>query len=106
MMDDLIHLAAGDCAAVIDPGDGGRLASFTVAGHQMLVPHGVDMFHWGSFVMAPWVGRLRNGVLSVNGERHSYPVNAPPHALHGLVTGGAWRVEGDGRLSIDLLPPW
>ncbi|WP_229399236.1 aldose 1-epimerase [Micromonospora okii] len=105
-MTELIHLAAGECTAVLDPDQGGRLASFTIAGHELLVPHGADIFHWGSFVLAPWVGRLRNGLLTFDGEEHRLPINGAPHALHGLVTDRAWRVEGDGRLSIDLAPPW
>jgi hypothetical protein len=51
-----MRLTAEDCAATFDPADGGRLTSFVVGDHELLVAQGKDVFHFGSFVMAPWVG--------------------------------------------------
>jgi aldose 1-epimerase len=97
-----IRLVAGDTAAVVDPEAGGRLASLTVADHELLVAHGGDAFHWGSFPMAPWVGRLRHGRLAVDGDIVELPRNAPPHALHGLVTERTWQVTGHHGSSVEL----
>ena len=58
-----MKLTAEGCAAAFDPADGGRLSSFRVGDHELLLTHGKDVFHWGSFVMAPWVGRLRDARL-------------------------------------------
>ena len=58
-----MKLAAEGCAAIFDPADGGWLTSFRVGDHELLVKHGRDVFHSGSFVIAPWVGRLRDARL-------------------------------------------
>lgn len=105
-MSDLLELAAGSCRATIDPAAGGRLTSFVVDGHELMVQSGRDTYHWGSFVMAPWVGRLRDGAFTWHGETHAFPRNAAPHALHGLVTDAAWHVDGPGTVSIELPEPW
>jgi aldose 1-epimerase len=88
------------------PEEGGRLASLEIDGWQLLVPAGRDIFHWGNFAMAPWVGRLRGGALRFRGSEHRFPLNAPPHALHGLVTDRPWHEDGPGMLSIDLPAIW
>ena len=67
---------------------------------------GKDVFHFGSFVIAPWVGRLRDARLDYRGRRYQFAANGGPHALHGLVTERPWQVTGDGELSIDLADPW
>jgi len=105
-MSELVKLTAEGCAATFDPADGGRLTSFRIGEHEILVPTGKDMWHYGSFVMAPWVGRLRNATLNYQGKQYGFPANAGPHALHGLVLDRAWQVTGDGELSIELGDPW
>ena len=101
-----MQLTADDCTATFDPDDGGRLTSFRVGDHELLVAHGKDVFHSGSFVMAPWVGRLRDARLNYHGARYLFMANSGPHALHGLVTERPWQVTGDGELSIELGDPW
>jgi aldose 1-epimerase len=96
------RLEAGDCMAVVDADAGGRVASLVVDGHELLVQHGADVFHWGSFPMAPWVGRLRNGCLDFHGRAVELPVNAHPHALHGLVTDRAWTITATDERSVEL----
>jgi aldose 1-epimerase len=105
-MTETMRLTAEGCAATFDPEDGGRLSSFRVGDHELLVAHGKDVFHFGSFVMAPWVGRLRDARLDYKGGRYPFFANSGPHALHGLVTERPWRVTGDGELSIELGDPW
>jgi len=101
-----MQLTAEGCAATFDPADGGRLTSFRIGDHELLVAHGHDVFHSGSFVMAPWVGRLRDARLNYGGARYPFTANSGPHALHGLVTDRPWQVTGDGELSIELGDPW
>jgi len=98
----LVQLECQDVSAVVNPGAGGRLASFVVGDRELLVQHGKDVFHWGSFPMAPWVGRLRHGLLDGPGGPVQMPLNAPPHALHGLVTDLAWTVTSADRASVEL----
>lgn len=97
-----VRLEAGNCTAIVDPVAGGRVASLVVDGHELLVQHGSDVFHWGSFPMAPWVGRLRHGCLDVDGRVVQLPINAHPHAVHGLVTERQWRVTAQDERSVEL----
>lgn len=101
-----MQLRAADCDAVLDPADGGRLTSFRVHGHELLVQNGVDIFHWGSFVVAPWVGRLRDARLQHAGKEYRFPPNKGRHALHGLATERPWSIVGPGQMAIELGQPW
>ncbi len=69
------------------------------------LPHGE-----GSFIMAPWVNRIRDGHLVTPDGTHQVPVNAPPHAIHGLVREREWRVkevtDSSLELEIVLAEPW
>jgi aldose 1-epimerase len=111
-----VRLEVGDTTAVIAAAAGGRVSSLVIGPHELLVPHGSDAFHWGSFPMAPWVGRLRDGRFRFGERVVQLPRNAGWHALHGLVTDVPWTVtEADQHsvaLSVDLGPaagdnwPW
>ncbi len=104
-------LEAGDSRARIDLGQGGRLASLQVSGFELLPGEGADTIHWGSYIVAPWTGRLRGGRFTHAGRTLQMPLSAPPHALHGLVLDRPWDVldhRGSNHvtLGIDLGPPW
>lgn len=99
---DAVQLSLGDTIVSVDPQAGGRVTSVVVDGVELLVQHGSDVFHWGSFPMAPWVGRLRHGRLQFDGRVVDLPINAPPHALHGLVTERSWSVTAAGPTSVSL----
>jgi len=100
------ELRAEGCRAKILPEEGGRLASLEVDGWELLVQGGGELFQWGNFAMAPWVGRLRDGVLRFGGKEHRFPLNAPPDAIHGLVTQLPWTEERPGVTSVNLPEPW
>ena len=83
--------------AVIDPDDGGRVASLVIAGRERLrvTPQtGVvePALSWGSFLMAPFVGRLFEGALAWNDRVIDVPRNHGRHAIHGSVFDVPWRV--------------
>jgi aldose 1-epimerase len=106
-----LHLEAGDARLTIDPMDGGRLTALVVAGHELLTGVGPGVTDHGSFVMAPWAGRIRDGRLRVAGVEHHLPtVRTHPHAGHGLVLDLPWQVlEASGttaRLACDLDDRW
>ncbi len=101
-----LRLTAGNVAAAFDPADGGRLTSFTIGGRELLVQSGRDSYHWGSFVIAPWVGRLRDGILSYHGQEYPFPRNSGPHAVHGLVTDQPWTMVGKDTMEIELNKAW
>ena len=64
----------------------------------------------GSFVMAPFAGRLHEGRLVWRGQEHHLPLHAAPHAIHGTALDGAWRVvEASGSTAVlehRLADPW
>jgi aldose 1-epimerase len=112
-MDRDITLHSGDAVLHLDLDSGGRVTRFSI-GDVELVAH-VDRgtpFHWGSFVMAPWAGRIRNGRFTFNGQVHQLPVNWGPHAIHGTVADRPWWVaDADGDSAVIDCPlddrwPW
>jgi aldose 1-epimerase len=104
-------LLAGDAAVTLDPADGGRLTSVVVAGHELLGGVGPVVTDHGSFLMAPWAGRIRDGVLRASGAEHRLPTDRThPHAGHGLVLDRPWQVldrsPSAARLACDLDERW
>ena len=97
-----MSLVADDCRAEVDLENGGRLASLVVAGWELVERTGRDALHWGNYVVAPWTGRLRHGALTWAGHRHDFPLNAPPHALHGLVAERPWTQLDASTVGIEL----
>jgi aldose 1-epimerase len=93
----ILRLAADGATTDVDPVAGGRLTSLVVGGRERLItredPSAVlPPISWGSFVMVPWVGRIRNGRLSWRGTSADLPANFGPHAIHGAVFDAEWDV--------------
>jgi galactose mutarotase-like enzyme len=104
---DELVLEAGEARIVVLPHEGGRLASVSVGGVELLVgrdPQGP--VYWGSYPMAPWAGRIRHGRFTFDGAEHRLPLRSPPHALHGTVLDEPWEVLGPQEIGIELAPPW
>jgi galactose mutarotase-like enzyme len=104
-------LEAGTARAQIDPQDGGRIVSLVVAGTELLGGASTAVVDHGSFVMAPWAGRIRDGVLRAGGRLHRLPTDRThPHAGHGLVMDRPWEVllaePGRVRLRCGLDGRW
>ncbi len=100
-----MELAAGDTEATVSPERGGRVSSLRVAGRELLVqPEEVDgdVTLWGLYPMVPWAGRVRDGRFTFEGEVRQLPVDAPPHALHGVGYRSAWDEVGPGHLRLVL----
>jgi galactose mutarotase-like enzyme len=106
--------------AVISPAAGASLRSLltmTARGRfELLVggegPHEPDQLPsgTGSFLMAPWPNRIRNGRITADGRAFSVPVNSGVHAIHGTVRRRAFEVvhadKHQCRLSCGLGPDW
>ncbi len=102
-------LHAGGASVTIDPTAGGRLSSFVVEGHELLVPESDSNGSpagWGAFPMIPWAGRIRRGRFDYDARSVQLPLGMPPHAIHGTTYRRPWTVDGPGSLSIDLGPEW
>lgn len=109
----LVRLEAGSSTALIDPVHGGKVLSVAVEGRQLLAQDtgqvGTIPRH-GSFVLAPWVGEMREGLLRFRNEAFRIPANVGRHAVHGLVLDRPWLVESRSpsavTLSCHLGAPW
>lgn len=102
----LLHLAAPGARAVVDLVHGGRLASLVIDGRELLVTEGVGRMAWGSFPMAPFAGRVRDGGFSFRGRRHRLPLALPPHAIHGTVMDQSWHRLDERSIGTELGPDW
>ena len=106
--------------ATVSPGAGAALRSVKAkigrAEHELLyggdgaldpskLPQGT-----GSFIMAPWPNRIRDGRLVAKDGEHTLPMNSGVHAIHGLLREREWKVveKTPTRVSlrIALEKPW
>ncbi len=101
-----IRLQRGRTAVEIAPGVGGRISALELDGWDLFRRDGWTDNEWGSFVMAPWAGRLRDARFEWDGRTITLPANEGAHALHGLMTAVPWQVTSQGvhtvRLEKDL----
>lgn len=102
----MIELAVGPARVRIQPERGGRIASIEVDTLELLLPESNDPMRWGCYPMAPWAGRVRNGVFQFDRKSFQLPVNLPPHAIHGTVFTRPWQLESDTSITTDLGPEW
>jgi aldose 1-epimerase len=83
----------GGATAVVDARDGGRVARWTVGGHDLLVASGPAPEAWGCYPMVPWAGRTRTTAMRLLGRKvRLLPQSADPHPLHGVGVWLPWRV--------------
>ncbi|GAB3347162.1 aldose 1-epimerase [Modestobacter lapidis] len=108
-----VRLRCGDAELAVDPSTGARWSSWRVAGLELLTSADVPLppgMRSGTFVMAPYAGRLGQGRVTLAGVDHQLPRLAPPHAIHGTVAERAWAVvDADDttlRCATDLGDGW
>lgn len=105
-----VAIASGAHQAEFAPDGGGRLTRLSTGGHDWIVPLtaiGWPAAQWpraGSYPLAPYANRIRNGVFVFNGARHALQsVPGRPHAIHGAGLYQAWRVRNHAADSVDLV---
>jgi aldose 1-epimerase len=105
----MLELRAGANRVLVDPDRGGRLASWSVDGRELLVGPPTDddrSIRWGCFLMAPWPGRLAGGRFDWRGRTVQVRRTHGRHAIHGLLWHRAWSVDDaqadHAGLSIEL----
>lgn len=96
----------GDVVAGLRPDVGGRVASLTVFGHEILRTAADRPIDWGLFPMVPFAGRIGDGTFEFEGRRVELPRTLPPHAIHGTLVTRPWSIVGEGRMEAALGPPW
>jgi aldose 1-epimerase len=114
---DLVTRSRANSSWTVDPLDGGRLVSLVVDGHELIAQRGdvqlappSEHFSYGVFPMAPWAGRIRDGVLDADGKTYQLPRHGQPHAMHGTRYAAPWDVgyvdDDTVALHTDLGPEW
>ena len=101
-----LRLHARGVDVLVDLAAGGRLASFVVAGRELLVTDGLGPMAWGSFPMLPFAGRVRDGWFEFRGRRWELSSDMPPHAIHGTVFDRHWDIVDDRTITTELGPSW
>ncbi len=104
-------LEHGRTRATIAPEYGGRIAQLEIERDGIWLPllyapdlplDERDPTGWGCFPMVPWPNRIANARFRFDGVEYSVPMNAPPHALHGLGIAATWQVESRTETSCVL----
>ena len=117
----IIELAKGRTRAVVVPEAGGRLLQIEIFDGSEWLPLLVapddprrlidEPEAWGSYVMAPWPGRIDGGRFLWRGRQYAVPVSSGDgHALHGRGVYLPWRVDAQTkssiRMSVDFDEAW
>lgn len=108
---DRLTLTAPGVDVVIDLAIGGRVASFRIDDHELLRTEGHGPIQYGSYPMAPYAGRIREGRFSFEGRDYTLPITMETHAIHGTVLDRRWQVVGEAtgttaEIESDLGPDW
>jgi aldose 1-epimerase len=96
----VLRLASDALEVEVLPELGARIHRLRFRGHDILraapdpSAHEGDPFFWGSYVMAPWCGRVEAGVTTqVGGRALRLPTNFPDGtAIHGQVYARPWEL--------------
>ncbi len=76
-------IKSGENELTIDPDFGGRAISWKLAGVELLAEPGDNPIVGGFYLMAPWVGRLRNSEVVFNQNKYPQEINFQTWAIHG-----------------------
>ena len=98
------HIDGSEISVAIDLDQGARIASLQWRDLQFAVPFRGTPLTWGWYAMAPWAGRVRDGLMTdAKGVEHTLPTNwLPPHAIHGYGFVSSWEETGSGRARLEL----
>lgn len=98
----------GPIEVVILPEAGARIHRLRAFGHDLLrtpsdpEEHLRDRFFWGSYIMAPWCGRIEAAPATVGSRVVDLGSNFPDGtAIHGQVHTQPWERRPDGTLHIE-----
>ena len=108
----MLNIDSDQISIAIDLDQGARLASVQWRDMQFAVPFRGQDLTSGWFAMAPFAGRVKNGVVrDLKGNEYQLPTNFdPPHALNGQAVLSSWEDLGGGRqflgwLSNEIITP-
>ena len=101
-------LEDGELSIAIDIDQGARITSILFRDMEITLPSRGSLVNWGWYSMAPWAGRIRDGVIRDSDDViYQLPVVLdPPHALHGFGVMYGWEDFGKGVARLDLPYPY
>lgn len=104
----MLNIDGDQISIAIDLDQGARLASVQWRGLEFVLPFRGQSYTWGWFVMAPFAGRIRDGMIrNSKGMKFQLPNNIdPPHALIGGVASSSWEDIGNGAQYLELPSPF
>lgn len=102
------YLEGGDLSLAIDLDQGARITSILFREMEVTLPSRGSLVNWGWYSMAPWAGRIRDGLIKDDaGHVHQLPIVLdPPHALHGFGVMYGWEDLGRGRSRLAFPEPY
>ena len=112
MTSDNLVISSDNVRCIVNPNAGGRLSSIIAFGRELLITQNdeTNLQKWGCYPMAPWAGRVRNGVFTHQSKQHQLEINMHPHAIHGTVLDRPWKlINSDSSsvaMKIDLGANW
>ncbi len=90
----------------VDLSAGGRISSLVLEGRERILvqpAEGIETsFAWGSFLMAPFVGRVSRGQVSWDGKDGRLPLNDGANSIHGAVYDRQWDLVERTDASIEM----
>ena len=104
----MLSLDGEQISIAIDLDQGARLASLQWRDMEFVTAFNGDTLRWGWYAMAPWAGRIKDGLIKdVNNKSYQLPTTFDhPFALHGLGFFSSWQDLGSGKQLLQLPPPY
>jgi len=99
-----IVLESKNIRCTIDPTHGGRVSSLIAFGRELLITRNseTNLQKWGSYPMAPYAGRVRNGKFNFESKSYQLEINMAPHAIHGTVLDRSFMVTELAATSVTM----
>ncbi len=104
----MLNIDGDQISIAIDLDQGARLASLQWRDMQFVTPFNGDIRGWGWYAMAPWAGRIKDGLVKDSkGMSYQLPTAYDhPNAIDGYGFHSSWQDIGDGRQLLELPSPY
>ena len=104
----MLNIDGDQISIAIDLDQGARLASLQWRDMEFVTPFAGDVLNWGWYAMAPWVGRIKDGLIT-NSKQDQFQLPTtfmPPHAINGFGFFSSWQDLGAGKQLLELPSPF
>jgi aldose 1-epimerase len=104
----LISIFNNDLGLVLDQDQGARIISLQWRDMEFVTPFNGDIKGWGWYAMAPWAGRIKDGVIKDSkGMSYQLPTTYDhPNAIDGYGFHSSWQDLGSGRQLLEFPEPY